>query len=111
MTNARNRAVRTYRAKLNQKGMARFEVLGRDRDRDLIRSLARRLAEGGPETENLRASLERGVAGASAIEPEARQRLGTALSEIGRKNGLTNADVEALERARAAKPAEPMRFE
>jgi hypothetical protein len=37
--------------------MKRFEVLGLDADRDLIRSLARRLAEGGAEAERIRAAL------------------------------------------------------
>ena len=47
----------------------------------------------------------------AAVRPEGRVRLGTALSEIGRKVGLTNADVEALERGRDARAAEPMGFE
>ncbi|MET0744761.1 MAG: plasmid stabilization protein [Microvirga sp.] len=47
----------------------------------------------------------------SAVRSEGRLRLGTALSEISRKFGLTNADVEELERARDARPAEPLRFE
>ena len=36
----------------------------------------------------------------AAVRPEGRLRLGTALSEMSRKIGLTNADVEALEHAR-----------
>ena len=47
----------------------------------------------------------------AAVCPEDRLRLGTALSAISRKNGLTNADVEALERARSTRQAEPMQFE
>lgn len=43
--------------------MARFEVLGRDSDRGLIRSLARRLAEEGPEADRLRTVVSDGVAG------------------------------------------------
>ena len=46
----------------------------------------------------------------SAVRPEGRLRLGTALSEMSRKIGLTNEDVETLERTRDARPAEPMRF-
>jgi hypothetical protein len=37
--------------------MARFEVLGLDADRDLIRSLAKRLAEEGPEAAKIRTTL------------------------------------------------------
>jgi plasmid stability protein len=51
----------------------------------------------------------------AAALPEGRLRLGTALAEMSRKHGVTNADVEALERAieaeRDRRPAEPMRFE
>jgi hypothetical protein len=36
---------------------------------------------------------------------------GTALAKMSRKIGLTNVDVEALQRARDRKPAEPLRFE
>jgi len=38
------RALNNYRKRLKQQGMARFEVLGLDGDRDLIRSIATRLA-------------------------------------------------------------------
>jgi plasmid stability protein len=47
----------------------------------------------------------------AAVRPEGRLRLGTALSEVSRKMGLTNADIEALEQVRDTRPAEPMRFE
>lgn len=46
----------------------------------------------------------------AAVRPEGRLRLGTALSEMSRKIGLTNADVEALDRISDVSPAEPMRF-
>ncbi|ABD07038.1 plasmid stabilization protein [Rhodopseudomonas palustris HaA2] len=47
----------------------------------------------------------------AAVRPEGRVRLGTALSDISRKMGLTNADIEALEQVRDTRPAEPMKFE
>ena len=47
----------------------------------------------------------------AAVRPANRLHLGTALAEMSRKIGLTNADVEALEQARDAKPAEPLRLE
>lgn len=47
----------------------------------------------------------------AAARPEGRLRLGTALSEIGKKYGITHADIEALEQVRDRRPAEPMRFE
>ena len=46
----------------------------------------------------------------AAVRPAGRLKIGTALSEMSRKIGLTNADVEALEQARDTRPAQPMRF-
>lgn len=63
MGTAQNRAVQNYRSRLSDRGLARFEVLGRDGDRDLIRSLARRLAEDGPEAAQLRAVVSQSVSG------------------------------------------------
>ena len=55
---SQKRAIQTYRSRLSERGLARFEVLGRDADRELIRSLARRLAEDGPEAARLRGAIE-----------------------------------------------------
>ena len=57
------RALKNYRKRLNQRGMSRFEVLGLDSDRELIRSLARRLAEDSPEATEIRASMRQASAG------------------------------------------------
>ena len=63
MGNSQKRAIRNYRSRLGERGLARFEVLGRDADRELIRTLARRLAEGGPGASTLRAALVQSLAG------------------------------------------------
>lgn len=47
----------------------------------------------------------------AAVRPEGRLRLGAALAEIGRKHGVTKADLDALEQVRGSRHAEPMRFE
>jgi hypothetical protein len=60
---SQKRAIQNYRSRLSERGLARFEVLGRDADRDLIRSLARRLAEGGPEASRLRVAVSQSIAG------------------------------------------------
>jgi hypothetical protein len=60
---AQRNAIRNYRARLNQRGLARFEVLGLNSDRELVRSLARRLAEGGAEAVRLRSAVVRIVSG------------------------------------------------
>ena len=46
----------------------------------------------------------------AAVRPEGRLLIGSALSELSRRMGLTNADIETLEKSRDARPAEPMRF-
>lgn len=67
------------------------------------RALKDRAAEHNRSTEaEMWAILE------AAVRPGERLRLGTALSEIGRKVGLTNADVAALEQTRDAGEAQPL---
>jgi hypothetical protein len=60
---AHKRALRNYRSRLRKRGIARFEVLGLDADRDLIRSVARRLAEDGPDSARIRAAIGRMISG------------------------------------------------
>src|ERR1019366_5495382 len=60
---SQKRALSSYRKRLNQRGMARFEVLGLDADRELIRSLARRLADNGPDSARIRAAVRRTASG------------------------------------------------
>jgi hypothetical protein len=60
---AQKRALKNYRDRLIQRGFARFEVLALDSDRELIRALARRLAEEGPEAAQARAAMQQVVTG------------------------------------------------
>ena len=50
---SQRRATGRYRRRLAERGMARFEVLGRDMDRALIRFVARPLSEKGPDADRL----------------------------------------------------------
>ena len=59
---SQRRATDRYRRRLAERGLARFEVLGRDADRELIRSLAKRLAEDGPQADRLRTVVRHGIA-------------------------------------------------
>jgi plasmid stability protein len=69
------------------------------------RALKVRAANHGQSTEaEMRDILE------AAVRPANRVRLGTALSELSRSAGLTNADFDALEQARDRAPAAPLRF-
>lgn len=62
-TSSQQRAVANFRNRLAEKGLVRFEVTGRDADRDLVRTVARRLAEGGPDSDRLRAAVTQNVSG------------------------------------------------
>jgi hypothetical protein len=91
VSSSQKRAIQNYRTRLGQRGLARFEVLGRETDRDLIRSLARRLAEEGPEASRLRAAVTRSITG----EPP---RTGGILAAL-RRSPLVGADLD-LQRPR-----------
>ncbi len=65
MGSSQKRAIQNYRSRLGERGLARFEVLGRNADRDLIRSLARRLSDDTPEASELRATVSKSIAGDS----------------------------------------------
>ncbi len=80
------RAVNNYRHRLGERGMARFEVIGLDRDRNLIRSLARRLAAEGSDAVEIRALLARTIDG----EPS---RTGGILDAL-RRSPLVGADLD-----------------
>lgn len=58
---AQKSAVNAYRERLARRGIARFEVLGREADRDLIRSVAKHLAGDGPEASALRDAIRRSI--------------------------------------------------
>jgi hypothetical protein len=83
---SQKRAIQNYRSRLSERGLARFEVLGRDADRDLIRSLARRLAEDGPDAARLRAAVSQTITG----EPPKKGGILAAL----RRSPLVGADLD-----------------
>jgi len=80
------RALSRYRKRLNQRGMARFEVLGLDADRELVRSLARRLAGDGPDSARIRASVRLAISGKQP-------RKGGILNAL-RRSPLVGADLD-----------------
>jgi hypothetical protein len=83
---AQKRAVKNYRNRLVERGLARFEVLGREADRELIRSLARRLAEEGAEASQLRAVVSHAI----GSEPPKKGGILAAL----RRSPLVGADLD-----------------
>jgi hypothetical protein len=86
VSSSQKRAIQNYRSRLSERGLVRFEVLGRDADRDLIRSLARCLAEDSPDASQLRAAVSRSIAG----EPP---RKGGILAAL-RRSPLVGADLD-----------------
>ena len=96
MTNtSQKRALNNYRKRLKQRGMARFEVLGLDSDRELIRSLARRLAENGPDSARIRVAVRNSIAG----EPPSKGGILRAL----RRSPLVGADLNLKRPATAGR--------
>lgn len=86
MASSQKRAIQNYRSRLGERGLARFEVLGRDADRDLIRSLARRLSEETPEATELRSTVTKSIAG---VPPS----VGGILAAL-RRSPLVGADLD-----------------
>lgn len=55
---AQRRATDAFRSRMARRGYKRFEVLALESDRELIRSLARRLAEDGPKADEVRQTMK-----------------------------------------------------
>ncbi|MER8549927.1 hypothetical protein [Mesorhizobium sp. M0684] len=86
MGSSQRRAIQNYRSRLSEKGLARFEVLGRDSDRNLIRSLARRLAEDTEEASRLRLAVSKSMSGEGLDK-------GRILAAL-RRSPLAGADID-----------------
>lgn len=85
-TTAQARAVKNYRRRLSKRGMARFEVTGLDSDRELIRALARRLADNDSEAAKIRATVR------DKIAPDTRKKGG--IYAALRRSPLVGADLD-----------------
>lgn len=93
---AQARALKSHRKRLRERGMARFDVLGLDTDRKLIRSLAKRLAADDPGARSMRATLSH------ALSPEEPNK-GGILAAL-RRSPLVGADLDVVrERTRGRK--------
>lgn len=87
MTNApRKRAIQNCRARLTRRGLTRFEIMAFESDRELIRTLARRLAEEGPDAEKIRLAIKTAVVG----KPP---KTGNILTTL-RRSPLVGADLD-----------------
>jgi hypothetical protein len=86
MGNSQKRAIQKYRSRLGARGLARFEVLGRASDRELVRSLARRLADDDADAMRIRATVDQTISG----EPPKTGGIVAAL----RRSPLVGADLD-----------------
>ena len=83
---AQQRATRNYRARLEQRGFRRFEVMALESDRELLRTLARHLAADGPEADHARTAVK-------ALVAEASPNPGGILAAL-RRSPLVGADLD-----------------
>jgi|SRR5665213_3496301 len=86
MADAQRRAVESHRRRMRAQGLDRFEVRGLEADKGLLRSVAKRLAQGDAAAGELRAQI------AASIRPAAEQR-GGILSAL-RRSPMVGADLE-----------------
>jgi hypothetical protein len=85
-TTAQKRALQNYRDGLRKRGLARFEVMGLDVDRPLIRSLAKHLADDGPQAAEIRKAIGQSIAAGTP-------KKGAILSAL-RRSPLVGADLD-----------------
>ena len=86
MSKAKRPAMQNHRSRRGERGLARFEVLGRDADRSLLRSIARKLAQDTPDASALRTLLSNSIAG----KPPQKGGIAAAL----RRSPLVGADLD-----------------
>ncbi len=85
---AQKRAIENYRSRLTKRGIVRFELQALESDRDLIRTLARKLIEEGSEGATIRRTVQQAISG----EPPKCGGILTAL----RRSPLVGADLDLL---------------
>ena len=92
---SQKRAIENYRSRLKKRGVARFEVLGLNADRELIRSLARRLSQNDPEVVHIRSELRRTIS-------ERPAKKGGILAAL-RRSPLVGADLNLVRTSEAGR--------
>jgi hypothetical protein len=83
---AQKKAIANYRSRLTGRGVVRFELQAFEADRDLIRALARKLVEEGPDAGEIRRTVQQAVSG----EPS---KPGGILAVL-RRSPLVGADLD-----------------
>jgi len=95
---SQHRAIANYRNRLAEKGLVRFEVTGRESDREVVRAVARRLAEGGADADRLRAAVTESLGG----KPPRRGGIVAALLA----SPLIDADLDLLRPREEGRPVD-----
>lgn len=90
---AQAKATTSYRARMADRGVVRFELQALEADRELIRALARKLGEHGADAERLRQALK------DAIETKQTGTRGNILAAL-RRSPLVGANLD-LTRSRS----------
>ncbi|MBK8210449.1 MAG: hypothetical protein IPK78_11275 [Rhodospirillales bacterium] len=85
---AQKRAIENYRSRLTKRGIVRFELQALESDRDLIRTLARKLIEEGSEGATIRRTVQQAISGESP-------KCGGILTAL-RRSPLVGADLDLL---------------
>lgn len=83
---AQKAAIAKHRSRQASRGIVRFELQALAADRDMIRALARRLVEDGPEAVQIRRTLQQAVLGEA-------DRRGGILAAL-RRSPLVDADLD-----------------
>jgi hypothetical protein len=90
MNASQKRAVANHRTRLRERGLARYEVRGLERDKQLMRQLAKRLTANDAEAERLRREITRNVAEEGAFQP----RTGKDIWDALRRSPLVGANLD-----------------
>jgi hypothetical protein len=99
---AQKRAIENYRSRLSKQGVARFEVLAPEADRDLIRSLAKRLSQNDLEANRIRTEIKRAVSG----EPRKKGGIFAALRNSPLAGGNLEVDLEIVRSSETGRKVE-----
>lgn len=96
---AQQRAITAYRSRLTKRGVVRFELQAFVADRDLLRALARKLVEAGPDAGQVRRTVQQAVLG--------EQRKPGGILAALRRSPLVGADLDLTRPREAGRKVDP----
>jgi len=90
MNASQNRAAANHRRRLTERGFARYEVRGLARDKELVREVARRLADDNADATRLRQEIARQIVSDASVKP----RTGKDIWDALRRSPLVGLDLD-----------------